>query len=216
MVNLDTDIKADKVAITELEHAILLQESDICHYSQENLVQEHQNSDLVAATVEMKESLLLKESNVKEKESALEQQKLELKRNRKLGRLQEVELNGLQMKLKNIRGSISAMACSGNEKKQLLKDLDKGVAEAIGNDHKSQKAKVCSLSEQFLQATSKKSGSGNTSLTNGEKLKALDEKISTMKATLARRKKTHSQELKRLKNEHAMLEKVSLPGRISH
>lgn len=164
----------------------------------------------------MKESLLLKESNVKEKESALEQQKLELKRNRKLGRLQEVELNGLQMKLKNIRGSISAMACSGNEKKQLLKDLDKGVAEAIGNDHKSQKAKVCSLSEQFLQATSKKSGSGNTSLTNGEKLKALDEKISTMKATLARRKKTHSQELKRLKNEHAMLEKVSLPGRISH
>ena len=51
MVKLDTDIKLIERCIVELEHAILLQESDICHYSQENLVQEHENSDLELHTL---------------------------------------------------------------------------------------------------------------------------------------------------------------------
>ena len=107
------------------------------------------------------------------------------------------------------------MTRSGDEKKQLLKDLVTGVAEASSSidDHKSLKAKICSLSDQFLQDDVKKTGSGSV-MTNGEQLKAMDEKIIAMEATISRRKAAHSKEMKRLKNEHDLLEKVSHLGLI--
>ena len=75
------------------------------------------------------------------------------------------------------------------------------------NDHKLQKASLSTLSKQFLH------GRTNTKVhkakSTADKLIALDGKINKLKDTVRRKAHTHAEEMKRLKREHRVLEKVS-------
>ena len=120
--------------------------------------------------------------------------------------------DGLALKLKQIKANLNKMQRKGEEKKQLLVDLENGIAKAMHHidDHRSLKTSLCSLSEQFLHGPSKRKSSSTR--TNAEKLLAMDRKISTMRDAMERKKKTHANEMQRLLREHGVLDKV----RFSH
>lgn len=206
MAALENDIEADGATIADKKREILAQEADICFYSQENLEQNHCNIDLVDARLKLEESLTVATLQVKEKEAEVDKMKSKLKVVTNTGQVQRAELNGLQMKLKQMQEMVSSMRRKGEEKKQALVDLENGVTEAMSHDgdHKCLKSRVCSLSKQFLQSSNRREA--GKVVTNGEKILSIDNKITSIRATIERKKKTHEKEMQRLKRENSTLQ----------
>ena len=98
------------------------------------------------------------------------------------------------------------------EKNLQLEALEQGIAEAgsHSDDSKLLKAKLCSLSEQFLHREGKKAPGKSKSTTNAEKLQSMDAKIGGMKAALEKKKASHAKEMRRLVKENEILMEVSL------
>jgi len=206
--SLNSVIEAGRAVIIEQGKTILNQERDICCYSQANLEEEHHNSDLVDARMKLETSLSAEESMVKLKEIEMEHKKAELKGVRNDGETTRLEMNRLTLKLQQTRANRRKLETKKEEKKKLLVDLETEIAKAINHidNHKSLKASLCSLSEQFLRCTSKQKTQGSGPNSNAEKLLALDKKICTLRKSMERKKKIHTNEMQRLRREKCVLE----------
>ena len=121
------------------------------------------------------------------------------------------ELNGLVMRKNQLEAAKKRGERLTEEKNLQLEALEQGIAEAGNNsdDYKLLKARLCSLSEQFLHGEGKKAPGKSKSTTNAEKLQSMDAKISGMKAALEKKKASHAKEMRRLVKENAILMEVS-------
>ena len=118
-----------------------------------------------------------------------------------------IERNGLALKLSQIKTCQLEVLRQREAKKQLLLDLEIGIANAPVDDQKGLKASLSFLSEQFLHRTSKKKSS--CAVSNADKLLAFDEKICKMQCAIQRKTASHNNEMQRLKRESSVLKKVS-------
>ena len=137
----------------------------------------------------------------------MEKKKAELKELNRTGKITRNELDGLILKLNQVRASLNKTQMIVDEKKKFITDLENGIMNAArqhNDDYKLLKSSICALSDQFLDGRSKRER--NSSVT--DKLSILDKKIDTMRATKERNRNIHEHEMKRLLKEQRLLEKV--------
>jgi len=205
---LDSTIKADNIAIGELDKSILQKENELCHISSKNMNEEHNNKSLLQATSDLKTALHEEEVRVKKQALALKQKKKELKQATSITTKSRNDLSTMTMKLKQLQTSCTNTIAIGDEKKQLIDELEQGIASARvhSDDNKLLKASVVSLSDKFLHGTDIKKAESSSS----EKLIVMEKKIDALRSAIRRKKQTHETEMNRLKREQASLEKVSV------
>jgi hypothetical protein len=122
-------------------------------------------------------------------------------------------MDALNLKLKQVKANIIIDRLKGEEKTQLLSDIETDITKAMVhiNDHKLLKRTVLQVSEKFLCDKSRKKASSGGGGTNAEKekLRALERKIATATSTIEQKKKTHANEMAQLRRQHGSLSKAS-------
>lgn len=208
VLTLDSTIKTDNIAICELDKSILQKENEICLISSKNMNEEQNNKSLVQATSDLETALQHEQVKVQEQALALKQKKKLLKQATSITTKSRNDLSTMTMKLKQLQTSCTNTHAVIDEKKQLIDELEQGIANARvhSDDNKLLKAKVITLSDKFLHGTDIKASSSSSS----EKLIVMEKKIQAMKSTIQRKTQTHETEMNRLKREQASLEKVSV------
>jgi len=205
---LDSTIESNSVAIGELDKSILCKENELCLISSKNMNEEHNNKSLVQATSDLKTALHEEEVRVKEQTLALKQKKKELKQATSTATKSRNDLSMMTMKLKQLRTSCANTQAIGDEKKQLIDELEHGIANARAHsdDNKLLKASVVSLSDKFLHGTEIK----KTENSSSDKLIVMEKKIDALRSAIRRKTQTHETEMNRFAREQASLEKVSV------
>jgi len=205
---LDSTIESNSVAIGEFDKSILQKESELCLVSSKNMNEEHNHKSLVQATSDLETALQHEQVKVQEQALALKQKKKELKQATSATTKSRNDLSTTTMKLKQLQTSCTSTKAIVNEKKQLIDELEQGIASARvhSDDNKLLKAKVITLSDKFLHGTDIK----KTESSSSEKLIVMDKKIDALRSAIRRKKQTHETEMNRLKREQASLEKVSV------
>ena len=205
--SLNEAIDADRMTISNQDLEISMKEREICSLSSKNLQQENANQLLVEQQLQIQEELNEKGVKVRQQSLAVEKKKAELKELKSTGKITRNELDGLILKLNQVRASLNKTQMIVDEKKKFITDLENGIMNAArqhNDDHKLLKSSICALSDQFLDGRSKRER--NSSVT--DKLSILDKKIDTMRATKERNRNIHEHEMKRLLKEQRLLEKV--------
>jgi len=170
--------------------------------------EEHNNKSLVQATSDLKSALHEEEVMVQEQALALKQNKKQLKEAISTATKSRNDLSTMTMKLKQLQTSCTNTHAVIDEKKQLIDELEKGIANARvhSDDNKLLKASVITLSDKFLHGTDIKMVESSSS----DKLIVLEKKIDALGSAIRRKKQTHETEMSRLFREQASLEKVSI------
>ena len=209
LTTLESDIKTSHTKIRELDESILLQEQDICHYSQANLKVEHHNSNLVKARLKHEEFLSAEDIKLKEQQAELEKKKKELRHVKENGKRTSIECTNMNLKLKQVKANKQRGEETLQEKKHLLAKIETGVANALGyiDDPRSLKNTMLQLSEQLLCDKRKRNSDLDC---NGESVLILmDKKIGTITMAIEHKKKIHANEIARLDSQYDSLSKVS-------
>ena len=205
---LDGTIESNSAAIDELDKSILQKESELCLINSKNMNEEHNNKSLLQATSDLKNALQEEEVKVQEQARALKQKKKELNQATITSTKSRNDLSTMTMKLKQLQTSCTNTQTILVEKKQLIDELEKGIANARvhSDDNKLLKASVVTLSNKFLHGTDIK----KTESSSSEKLVVMEKKIDALRSAIRRKSQTHETEMSRLKREQISLEKVSV------
>ena len=154
-------------------------------------------------------SLAANDTELRQNQIKLEQQKDELKVKDAVnrGRATRTEINTLKLKSKQAKTNETDLARKEGEKKKLLVEIGNGIEKVMNqiDGQKSLKTSICLLSDQFLHGTSKAVGGIES---NAETLLSIGRKISTTRDAMERKKQTHVHEMYRLQKEHCVLVKV--------